>query len=76
MTRDELMARLSSLEADPHCWVCGDADWAPHGEAVFVLPKANHGVVLNEGVSCVVMFCRVCGNARFHSTKILERTAV
>ena len=56
--------------------VCGGTDWEPYGDTVFVLPKTNGGVVINVGVRCVVMFCRVCGNARFHSTKVLERADV
>jgi len=76
MSIEELLARLNSVAAEPHCWVCGAADWSAHGEAVFVLPKADHGVVLNEGVPCVVIFCRVCGNARFHSAEVLEGAVV
>jgi hypothetical protein len=76
MTTQELLAKLKPLEADRHCSVCGDTDWEPYGEAVFVLPKADHGVVINEGIPCVALFCRVCGNARFHSTEVLETAKV
>ena len=30
--------------------VCGGTDWEPYGDTVFVLPKTNGGVVINEGV--------------------------
>ena len=67
----EGFAKLKPLEADSHCNVCGGADWEEYLHDVVVLPVKGPGVVFNDGVRCIVMFCRVCGNARFHSRKIL-----
>jgi len=71
------IARRPALTGRPAATSCvGGTDWEPYDDTVFVLPKTKGGVVINVGVRCVVMFCRVCGNARFHSTKVLERADV
>jgi hypothetical protein len=71
MATREAFAKLRPLEADSHCGVCGSSDWELYDHSVVVLPVKGHGVLLNDGVPCLVMFCRLCGNARFHSRKVL-----
>jgi hypothetical protein len=76
MTTQQLLNRLRLLKADLHCSVCGDVNWEQHDDAIYVLPKAEDGVALDGGVSCVAMFCRTCGHARFHSANILSGVEV
>jgi hypothetical protein len=71
----EALAKLRLFEGDTQCAVCGSADWESYEHDVIVLPLKGHGVVLNGGIPCVALFCRVCGNARFHARKMLENGA-
>jgi hypothetical protein len=64
-------ARLKPLETGSRCNVCGGAEWEDYDHTVVVLPVKGHGVLLGDGVRCLVKFCRVCGHARFHSRAIL-----
>jgi hypothetical protein len=72
MDMDDVLAKLKSLEATGACPACGNERWEPQAGIVAHPTVAGDTINLAEGIPCAVLLCTHCGNARFHSTQLLE----
>lgn len=73
MSVEDILAKLEALGPDRQCPVCGNTNWEAYGDLVFLPTISNGTINVGNGPPCLVMFCTECGNARFHSSVLLEK---